>query len=99
MTLSKEKVTRITFVVPKIMQCRPPTEVDTLYLKEQFLNVKLTHIIQMLNPSLDTPRESNSTLTYCPNTIENLLCGLYLHNKLSPVIEYGIIICVWETFS
>ena len=39
------------------MECRFPSLVYALFLKEKFANDKLTRIVEGLNPSVSTPHE------------------------------------------
>lgn len=66
------------------MQCRAPPKVCALYLKQQHLCFKLTHIVRDLSPSLENPQEFYHVYQSFPTTIRNLLCELYLHNYVVP---------------
>ena len=55
-----------------------------MHLKEQFLNLKLTHLVQGLNPSLDTLHEFYFAFQSSLVATKNLLCELHLHNHAIP---------------
>ena len=66
------------------MECRSPSLVYALFLKEKFANFKLTRIMEGLNPSISTPHELYDTFQSVPIHMKNLLCELYLHNLVVP---------------
>lgn len=74
------KVDTITSMVPELMQCRAPTRVYALHLRERYLNFKLNHIVRDLSPSLETPEEFYDTYQTSPAAVKKLLCEFYLHN-------------------
>lgn len=74
------KVDIVVDMILELMQCRAPPRVYALYLKEQHLCFKLTHIVRELSPSFETTQEFYHAYQNFPATIKNLLCELYLHN-------------------
>lgn len=74
------KVDTVASMVLELMQCRAPSSVYALYLKEQYLCFKINCIVRDLSPSLDTPKEFYNVYQNSPTTIKNLLCEFYLHN-------------------
>lgn len=66
------------------MECRSPSSVYALFLKEKLLNLKLTRIVEGLNPSIATPHDFYDAFQYIPIPLNNLSCELYLHNLAVP---------------
>lgn len=68
------KAEEIYGMVPEIMQCRAPTRIYAVHLKERYLNFRLNQIVRDLNPSLETPEEFYHSYQTSSHAIRNMLC-------------------------
>lgn len=78
------RIEQITRLILEIMECRSPSPVYALFLKEQLVNFKLTRIVEGLGPSISTSHEFYDAFQSIPMPLNNFLCELYLHNLVVP---------------
>ncbi len=76
----QQHITKIAELILELVNCRSPSLVYTLFLKEKMINFQLSRITQGLNPSLHTPQEFYAIFKLVLMALENLLCELYVHN-------------------
>ena len=53
----KRQIEQITRLIPELMECKSPSLMYALFLKEKLVNFILTRVVEGLSPSILTPRE------------------------------------------
>lgn len=76
----QQRVIKVTELILDLVNCRSPSPVYTLFLKDQMINFQLSQITQGLNPSLHTPQEFYVSFKSVLMALQNLLYELYIHN-------------------